>query len=99
MDVLDGGVDATLGKNGFGQEFLHLPVVDYGQKEMAWYDPHLLGVPRLAPGQREELIDQVLYDGCDVDGRGRAYPIRVVPLLQVAMNTTDRERQSSFRRF
>lgn len=66
---------------------------------MAWDDPQLLGAPRLTPGQREELVDQVLHDGRHVDRRRRAYPTRVLPLPQVAVDTTYRERQSSFRRF
>uniref|UniRef100_A0A915BRV0 Histone H2A n=1 Tax=Parascaris univalens TaxID=6257 RepID=A0A915BRV0_PARUN len=65
---------------------------------MPWVDPRLLVVASCITCKFEHLGGQVLQDRCQIDGCTSANTFRIVTLAQQAMDSADRELQSSPRR-
>lgn len=86
---LDVGQNATLGDGDFAQQLVQLLVVSDRQLQVTRDDPGLLVVAGSVAGQLQDLSSQIFKDGGQVDGSPSANSLRIVPLPQQSMNTTD----------
>ena len=94
---MDVGQDTTLGDGDTSEELVQLFVVSDGELQVSWSDSRLLVVSCGVAGKFQDFSSEVLEDGCEVhwgagaDSRGEGR------FLEVSVDTTDWELESSTR--
>ena len=92
---MDVGEDTTLGDGDAAHELVELLVVADGKLEVAGIDPGLLVVAGGVAGKLKDLGSKVLHDCGEVDGGTASDAGAVRAVLEVPVDTSDRELKAS----
>ena len=94
-DSLDVGEDTTLGNSDSGVKLVQFLVIADGELQVTGDDTGLLVVTGGITGQLKDLSGQVFHNSGQVHGGTGTNTLGVVTLAEQAVDTTDRELESS----
>ena len=94
-DGLNVGQNSSLSDSNPTKQFVQLFVVSDGELEVARDDSGLFVVPGGVSGQFEDFGGKILHDGGEIDRSTGTNPGGVVSTSQMAVDTADRELETS----
>lgn len=94
-DGVDVGNNTAVGDGDIGQEFVELLIVADGQHDMARDDADTLVIAGSVASKLENFGGQIFKYGSKIDGGTNTNTLGELTLLELAVESTDREGQTS----